>query len=310
MPPATLFTIDIDGTPRAIFSEQLRSSGDLGIIIKQGTYRTAANTFKVLSPGHEIRELRVSIHMSPESEERNAIVHTMALADGTKQRTYNFTRAIKATNKFSPIFLERCRDLSVLRHVVKRANIPRVSLGWYSPRNFQLVYGIFVGRADREFLIDPPRDEQNIMNIIQVPIGAFKLVVVWSFLGLSSNQTSRYLPLKTYPPEQIESMTDPDMKFICTEMADGFDEEGCSIVYWLKRLELLDEYLETSGNDNPEARDALIPALKARSRFFLHGDPNATDYRDHIEAGNLAFSPQEIDRIRANIAALQAKNRV
>src|ERR1700688_2796036 len=116
MPPATVFTIDIDGTPRAIFSVQRRTSGDLTIIIKQGGYRTGSNTYKVMSPGHEVREQRISIHMSLESTDTNVIKHTQALADGTKLRTYNFSKAIKATNKFAPVFMERCRDLSILRH--------------------------------------------------------------------------------------------------------------------------------------------------------------------------------------------------
>jgi hypothetical protein len=310
LPPATQFTIDIDETPRAIFSIQQRTSGDLTIVIKQGAYRTGSDTYKVLSPGHEIREHRISIHMSPESDDRNAIVHTQALADGTKFRTYNFPRAIKATNKFAPVFIERCRDLSILRHVVKRADTPRESLGWYSPEHFQLIYGIFIGPSDRVFLTDPPRDTANIMNIMQLPIAAFRIVVVWSFLGLPSHETSNYKAFKTYPPEEIEAMLEPGKKFICNEMTNGFDEEGCAIMYWLKRQELLDQYHENRANDFPDARDILMPVLKARSRFFLHGDPNETDYRDHIEAGNTAFSPQEIDLIRANFAELQAKHGV
>jgi hypothetical protein len=170
-----------------------------------------------------------------------------------------------------------------------------------------LIYGIFIGRADRVFSADPKRDNEFVMNVMQTPIGAFRIVVVSSFLGIPSYYTSNYKAFKTYPPEQIEAMTEPGMKFICNEMTNGFDEEGCSIVYWIYRQNLLDDYWDIRGNDAPEAKDVLIPALRARSRFFLHGDPNEIDYRDHLQAGNTAFSPQEFDRIRADIAELQAK---
>jgi hypothetical protein len=192
--------------------------------------------------------------------------------------------------------MERCRDLGISRHEVKEEHILRQSLGSYSPQFFQLVYGIFVGPADRLFLVDQSRDDTNMMNIMQVPIGAFNILVISSYLGLPSHQTSNYEAFKTYPPEQIEAMTEPGMKFICTEMAEGFDEEGCIVVYWLRRQALLDQYWENRSNDNPQVEEALIPALKARSRFFLRGSPNETVYRDHIEAGP-TISRQQISKL-------------
>jgi hypothetical protein len=81
MPTETLFTIDIDGTPRTIFSvkQSENGSGDLTIVIKQGEFRTEGDTYRVASLGHVIREHHISIHKSPESATNiNAINHTIA----------------------------------------------------------------------------------------------------------------------------------------------------------------------------------------------------------------------------------------
>jgi hypothetical protein len=303
MQPATLFTIDIRGVPREIFQVQQRSeNGDLTIVLRKGRYRTDSDTYKVKSDGHEYVEHRISVHSSPQSKTGiNALVHTVNLKDGSEFPTRNYTRAIKATNRFACLITERCRDMNIPSHAISGTKNPLVSLGSYSADLFQLVYGIFVGRADRTFSPGTLLD-QNQIKFIQVPfihpLGEYSVVVLWSFIGLPSNGSSNYTSFKTARPEDIETITDPGLQQYLRDAADGYDEEGCLVYYWVKRDDLLKQYLNNRESDSPQDAKILIPALRTIARFFMNGDPTAPDFLEHFRRMRDHFGEQGIAQLQ------------
>jgi hypothetical protein len=239
MARASFFTIEIDDVPRVLFSVQQRSSGDLTIIIKHGVHMTSEDSHFVPDKGHTIIEQRISVHTSPRSPDINALKTTVVLQDGRRLITNNYTRAIKRGNRFAPLYSERCRDLSNPRYIIKDRASPSFSLGRYSPPMSQLVYQIFVGSASNQFRTYCKHD----INLIQHQIGAFKIVVIWSYLLTASDSTGEVFAFKTETPEEIATMNDPGLARFMTGLADGYDEESCVELFRFVIRRLRDIYL-------------------------------------------------------------------
>jgi hypothetical protein len=277
MPRATFFTIDVEDAPRVLFSVQRRGSGDLTIIIKHGTHITPHDTFAVPDPGFTIIEQRISIHLSPQSLDINALKSTTITKDGRRIIARNYTKAIKSGHRFAPLYMERCRDLTATRYILKYANAPQVSLGRYSPKLFQLVYQIFVGSARSEFRTYCKHD----INVTQVVIGQLRIIVIWSFFGIPSDSTGNYTSFQTRTAEEIQAHEDADLRSFLTDFADGYDENTCVEAFRVYRLNILEQYLGRLDTAPGEEKN-LVPKIRKFIGFFRYPSPDSAEFIDHF----------------------------
>jgi hypothetical protein len=289
--------MDIGGIPRAIFSIQQRASGDLTVVIRHGAFYTNGKTFQP-NPADAVVEQRLSIHRSTQSKsDINSIVYTKRFRDGRKRRTLNYTSALKRDNSFSLLFSQRCQDLRAAIFDMKKSSEKPVSLGSYNPQFFQLIFSIYAGRKERNFTTASEPD----LRFLQVPIGLFNIVVVWSFVSLPSNITGNYAAFRTYKPEEIEVMTDPGLKAFLRMASGGFDEEISLIFFRDKRQRLLEMYFDSINNDFPHMRQVVLPAMRSIASFFAEGDINNPDYKAHFARLRQTFTTEQIAHLSQQI---------
>jgi hypothetical protein len=295
----TLITINVDGVPREIFSvEEKAADGKLILKFDGRGAHTDATTYKGASVEDAIKEHHISIHRSLESKtEINAIHRTMLLQNGRKLETRHYTNAVKTTKQFATVFFERCQDFRRAPPASNTQSDAQISLGWYDPRQFQLVYGIVVGSAEREFIPTTVPDFQQF-NISQKIFGVFRLVIIWSFISLPSNPTSNYSVVRTHKPEVIPTLEDPRLQEFLQMTADGYDEEGSLIWFYLQRQNLLNQYLQNLKNDNSTADEVVLRLMNARAAFFKNGDPGSTEFRELCGKARDVFTEDEMDRLK------------
>jgi len=217
---AARFAVTKQGNPRCVLSVSERPNGDL-ILNLRGKQLSHFEPipFKTEDPnqfrGTPVRELRYSIHTSPNSVfGTNTLKLTRVLENGEEPASLVlYTTAIKDGSGFVPLYGRYCSAMNDKGYDIDKMNARFEFLGEISV-NFTLVFAVFIGPPNRKFNIGP--ESFDTFQMRQLIFREFSLVFMWSFLSVTEQNSSWFLHLGT--PAGGTPMP-------------GFDEGTCLLVF-------------------------------------------------------------------------------
>lgn len=280
MPKPTIFSATVEGTSRLLFSVQERASGDLTIILKQSKFATDYEG----APSNEsdtIVQERISVHRSLQSAEHNAVKYTRILKDGRCLYNLHFTKAIKKNDLFCNLLLRRAGNLLDPRYLIDRVRGDSISIGRFDPPHFQPVFMVLVGPANKEF---KPTSDFGV-NFTQTRFEHFSIVILWQFLMLNSESTSRSLIPKTFKQEDIDSANSAERhRQLMAAMARGLTEDEAintfnEIKHWFPQLFLSESW----DNLSESAKIANWPMQQAMLIADLYSRQGVAFGEEHKE---------------------------
>jgi hypothetical protein len=294
MARASIFTIEVDGRPRKLFAIQQRASGDLTIIIKSARFLAEHGTYHVPNTTDAaIKVRRISIHRSPKSQTNiSAIKFTSVRADGRVDIFRHYTRAARRRHVFAPLYLHRCSDLKDPRYIVDGEADPKFSLGAYNPEHFQLIYQIFVGSALSEFRTYSKPD----LNLIQIALGEFRVVVAWCFASGPSTSSGHTLGFQTLTPDQLRLIPGPETRREIEAIADGYDENKCVELFNYLRDTVMRTFFEYMANDTPVTERIDMSHAESFVAFFRYPDLTTREFADHFRRFELSLVVQKTSK--------------
>jgi hypothetical protein len=184
----TRFVIDVNGTPRTVFSVSEQKSGDFNIHITSGGRAYSGETLNDLvaisdESAYEECEKHFSVHTSPKSRTVNVIKRTKAFL-GRVEDSCQVTTGIKLDNLFVPVLFRVCGDLSRERYSLPGPCADTlVALGQYKPSQDQLRFMAVCSRPETPF----PKDAEHPSNLLGIQFSNFTLTVIWSYLNKPSH---------------------------------------------------------------------------------------------------------------------------
>lgn len=98
--PKVAFCINVDGSPRSLFTVYEQNDGELILTIKSG------ETIGLQEGGKKILQQRYSIHLNQNSPDYNVIKQTITV-EGEEIATVALTDAIKKASGFAHIYSRR-----------------------------------------------------------------------------------------------------------------------------------------------------------------------------------------------------------
>lgn len=202
--PSTRFAINVNGTPRSLFTVRISNQGSLLLSLKRPKmFRDfgviVEDSGKTVEHGKEIAEQRFSVHPSPFLPDENVIHYTMYVDGSPKIEHRHYTRAIKINRRFALMFAKRCTDLSIGRYNLSSGKGEVISICEYHPTKFTLFCSVLVGPSGLPFDV-PNFDCCEFHNIVEREFGQFKLVLVYSFFSLPSHSTGAISHYGTIDP--------------------------------------------------------------------------------------------------------------
>lgn len=158
---------------------------------------------------------RYNIHSSIHDPRATTIKKITELEGEPRVEGYIRTTAIKSKNLFAPLYFKLSPDLASDRYSsFETAGRKHISLGAYNPRNFTLLYAVFVGKRDAQFL-DSTFLSKSLSYRLH-DIGKFRLVFLYSFLNIPSHHSGRSIhagvPARDAASDTIP-LVDMDMAF-------------------------------------------------------------------------------------------------
>lgn len=222
MPRETVrVAIDVMGMPRRVISITERRPDDLVI--------SAHASNRSYLPEHEgndaalphIINHKVSIHPSHDSPTMiNAITdETIEEKDGaqTVLRTSHYTRALKQTDRFAPLYSRYFPDLTAPEFSGK-PNHAYVSLGSYDPTKRILMLTAVASNRARAF--DPSFPIPDHLNAWDHEFQQYRITLFWTFMRAASLATSAVAHHPTVKPEDKSH----PLHAVSERMAEGLDE--------------------------------------------------------------------------------------
>jgi len=252
------FCISADGANRELFFiAESDTTGELKIFFRRALYSNFNNKGDGVPAGKLISEQRLSVHTSRDS----------ALGINTIKRTYRvgeslntgvlYTKAIKNKSGFALLLSRSCPHLGQAHYVPKESkNSQVVSLGSYNPKLFVLIYSVFVCHPDLEF----NWYGADGVCYTQHRFGKFRIVLMWSFLGLPS----------IGPGQWFWIQNDPNS----AGFNDGLSEFYSVKLYLNHRSFLKHRWLCAIDDEN------LRNELAAIAQFFQYASPESLEYED------------------------------
>ena len=202
-----VFTIDVAGEPRSVFSVQERASATspFSSTVEHWDWRSRARMSGYAEPSPLV--LRYSLHRSDESPTGiNVLKRTIVSADGERSDGGNYTRAIKNTKRFTLLHSHRAMDLSDPRYTLGKNRGTVFSLRSYDPSVSSCSIKIWAGPAEREFSYYRVTDD---LKLIQQRFAAFRLAIMWCFLTLPSDVTSSWQSYETKTDSELAAIESP-----------------------------------------------------------------------------------------------------
>lgn len=263
MPPSmpTRIVINSEGTLRCIGSIRERAHGDLLIDLRSNQLLRATGmligaTSLDQTHGVGIREFRYSVHMSRDSRLGiNTIKLTNVLENGEERTAVQMTSAIKQSNSFAGIYVRRCSNLLDDSYNLQRCDEPQIKLGEVNPL-FTLIFAVFVGPRDREFVLPPLSDGR----FQQVKFREFSIVIMWTFMGAPSHESAMFGHVVT-PPGNNPSR--------------GLNEIDCLMLFHVYRENLKAEYIRVF--EKIEEAKIAMPMIRKAS-FFREARRETPEY--------------------------------
>lgn len=142
---------------------------------------------------------KYSVHCSLQSEDRiNAIVHRIKLSNNNEISTYHYTRALKQTNKYAPLYMARAPDLSIARYKVNPNERDYISISSFHTNKATLYYMVSVCNFETELIFDG-----EDFNVKYINFKNFRLAIIWSYANLPSYSTGVKTHFQTFKTDEL-----------------------------------------------------------------------------------------------------------
>jgi hypothetical protein len=179
----------VDGAYRGLFSVLEKPSGELIIPVTHGGRYADASKLDY-GTAATILEERISIHLSPNSEEFTTIKRSTVLADGRRITAVALTDAVKRKSGFSNIFVRRYENLSGEGYApIGKAKIgDRLLVVPEHDPKFDTIFGdLYLSHPDVEFKI---AEKDPMLHIEAIKFRNFQLVVMFLLQPFRSHYTT------------------------------------------------------------------------------------------------------------------------
>jgi hypothetical protein len=265
-----MFTIDVAGVPRELFSARLKPNGDVYISLRAGAHN-AVSGGKMLTysewvalqpPGFS--QIRFAVHPTRKSKlDFNAIKLKETVADGTELTAVQMTQALKRNGRFAPVVNRRSSDLRNPWYIADIHDYDIVRIGAFQPQFYTMFYSIV--------LTSTSTDVSNVTfhspNVRTVSFPGFQLLLIWWFCKSPSVPGGYYQKIWTEEPESLTG----DSRALNAKLMAGLDLADLNLFLHTQQEHMLGLY----GNylyQFLEFHFSLKPSLQ-RSDFILspHG---------------------------------------
>jgi hypothetical protein len=179
----------VDGAYRGLFSILEKKSGELIIPVTHGGRYGDASTLDY-DTAVPILEERISVHLSPNSEDLTTIKKTTVLANGRRITAVALTDAVKRKSGFSNIFIRRYENLSGEGY----AALGKAKIGdrllvipEHDPKFATIFGGLYLGHPDAEFTVEK---EDPMLHKEAIRFRNFQLVVIFLLEPFRSHYTT------------------------------------------------------------------------------------------------------------------------
>lgn len=257
----TRILITVDGKSRKILSVSENQStgeslGDLYIITMPAENYSGGDPRQKSKP---IAGQKFTIHNSNHSQYHNGIKLTTSFKDGTEEeKSYHYTKAIKANKLFAPIFIKCYPNLSDERYgsTPNKKKKLTLSLGEYDPSNFSMILFVAVGPVGHRL----PDVETNSFTVENINFTHFTLSIVWCYVGQipSLNVGS----IAHFFTEEKKNINDPSFLKFQEKLERGYTEQECLSLFLFMREQLRVDMCRFHKN---------FRAYLVRTRFFRRG---------------------------------------
>ncbi|WP_438980105.1 hypothetical protein [Polynucleobacter sp.] len=186
------YVIDIQGSPRTIFSITEKNDGSLLLTVPGGSKAYSASTLAEMIAISDQTLLEnchkhISIHPSPISPTLTSIKRTIEYQErpeNNQETSHHYSTGIKQDNQFIPVLFRICGDLSAQRYLVAPKDSDQIiSLGAFDPSKSQLKLMVVCSGIDKSF----PQDPEQPRNRREDKFNHFTLTLIWSYLGQPSH---------------------------------------------------------------------------------------------------------------------------
>jgi hypothetical protein len=201
-----MFTIDVAGVPRELFSARLKPNGDVYISLRAGAHN-AVSGGKMLTyrdwvakqpPGFS--QIRYSVHPTRRSELGfNAIKLKETVTGGAELTSVQMTKALKKNDRFAPLVNRRCSDLSNPWYIADAKDYEPVGLGSYQPQFYTMFYAIILTSTSTNV----SSVYLQSTNVRTVSFPGFQIVLIWWFCNSPSLPAGYYQKIWTEKPESL-----------------------------------------------------------------------------------------------------------
>ncbi len=184
---ARVFSINVDGLPRRLFTIQEKSSGDLTIILKNPIF-LGSPLIQTPETAKRITEYRWSLHISPNKGDFSEFKFTIKAENAPEQNPRVFTRVIKQPGNYSPVFYFRSANLHcghALFNPLKKYP-ESISLGNLEPKGFQLILGVYAAHGD----VNAVWTRKGGVRAAHASFSRMNISVLWNFWPVPANGTT------------------------------------------------------------------------------------------------------------------------
>jgi hypothetical protein len=253
--------VEAGGAPRRLF-EISQTPETLSLILRSKTTWAPVGGAGVAT----IKQQKYSVHATLRSENNiNIIKRFMRLSNNEKTDSIMKTRSLKQTNSYTPMFFEWCSHLIKPQYDVTSWRKDRIGLGSYNPDKAVLIYGVFVGPEQRVWA---PDCYDDILSREIICNSSYRLIVIWSFLNLKSENAGIVNHISSDPP-RIFVGDMPATPATKSEFFDGLDELGSINIYRYSRNEFRKAAFNNMFNSGVPAE--LLNVMFASTKFIRDG---------------------------------------
>jgi len=272
-----IVTILAGDQPRVIFWIEESSTRDLTIILRYPKY------IRLNVPGEDppkkrqLVDMHFSVHRTQKSPTRiNAITGTIHMDDQAQNvKVLHYTKAMKHNNHAAHVFAMRSSNLDHEQFIKNVIEGDFHSLGFYDPDHFQLVYQVLVSSKDTA-----PLSSLEETNCLQIDFVHFRITILWTFLSVGSDISGHLLPFASVKPEEMDSITDEDLKKFHQLLPEGFALSDLHEFFLFIRQHLKDDYIGRNAQGDLSQNKDLAEFLRTGA-FFRKGDKNSSKYLRH-----------------------------
>jgi hypothetical protein len=177
--------VDVDSVRKTLMTIAIRSNGDLVLDLKSAEKYsdfgvTPEEGGATMFHNRRIKFQKYSIHTSAKSVKKINVIKQTFLFDDGSSMTFNrqYTKAIKQTRLFAPIYFRLVPDLKPTHYGTSRIDESNILIGDMSSKFFTMFCCALVSHRSRFFEMY----HNDRFDFIGFPVGEFRITFLWSFI--------------------------------------------------------------------------------------------------------------------------------